>query len=192
MDLSKAFDTLDHQILLSKLSRYGIRGAALEWFGSYLQNRSLIAKISTSPNNVTKSDKYDITYGTAQGSCLGPLLFIIFVNNIHLLPLYSRVILFADDTTIFNSHSSSKYLQYMMEHDLNLMTNWFCANKLSLNLDKTIVIQFWNNKTNFQLHVNNFNIPIVSNTKFLGVHLDNQITWTVHINGLLEKIHLNR
>ena len=78
LDLSKAFNTLDHQILLSKLSRYGIRGAALEWFGSYLQNRSLIAKISTSPNNITKSDKYDISYGTAQGSCLGPL-----VHNIH-------------------------------------------------------------------------------------------------------------
>ena len=80
----------------------------------------------------------------------------------------------------------------MMEHDLNLMTSWFCANKLSLNLDKTVAIKFWNNKTNFQLHANNFSIPIVSNTKFLGVHLDNQITWTVHINVLLEKIHLNR
>ena len=192
MDLSKAFNTLDHQILLSKLSRYGIRGAALEWFGSYLQNRSLITKITTSPNNVTKSDKYDITHGTAQGSCLRPLLFIIFVNDIYLLPLYSRVILFADDTTIFNSHSSSKYLQYMMEHDLNLMTNWFCANKLSLNLGKTIAIKFWNNRTNFQLQLNNYNIPFVSNTKFLGVHLDNQITWTVHINGLLEKLHLNQ
>ena len=85
-----------------------------------------------------KSDKYDITYGTAQGSCLRPLLLIIFMNNIHLLPLYSRVILFADDTTIFNSHSSSKYLRYMMEQDLNLMTDWFCANKLSLNLDKML------------------------------------------------------
>ena len=191
MDLSKAFNTLDYQILLSKLSRYGIRGAALEWFGSYLQNRSLITKITTSPNNVTKSNKYDITHGTVQGSCLGPLLFIIFVNDIHLLPLYSRVILFVDDMTIFNSHSSSKYLQYMMEHDLNLMTNWFCANKPSLNLGKTIAIKFWNNKTNFQLQVNNYNIPFVSNTKFLGVHLDNQITWTVHINGLLEKLHLN-
>ena len=188
LDLSKAFNTPDHQILLSKLSRYGIRGTALDWFGSYLQNRSLVAKITTSPNNVTKSDKYDITYGTAQGSCLGPLLFIIFMNDIHLLPLYSRDILFADNTTIFNSHSSSKYLQYMMEHDLNLMTSWFCAIKLSLNLDKTVVIKFWN----FQLHVNNFSIPIVSNTKFLGVHLDNQIAWSVHINVLLDKIHLTR
>ena len=80
----------------------------------------------------------------------------------------------------------------MMEHDLNLLTNWFCANKLPLNLDKTVAIKFWNYKTNFQLHVNNFKIPIVSNIKFLGVHLDNQITWTVHINVLLEKIHLNR
>ena len=109
-----------------------------------------------------------------------------------IIPLYSRIILFADDTTIFNSHLSSKYLQYMMEHDLNLMTSWFCANKLSLNLVKTVAIKFWNNKRNFQLHVNNSSIPIVNNTKFLGVHLDNQIAWTVHINALLDKIHLNR
>ena len=112
LNLLKAFDMLDHQILLKKLHRYGIRGEAHDWFESYLAGRSLTAKITTSPNHIEKSERFDIAYGTAQGSCLGPLLFIIFVNDIHLLPLYSRIILFADDTTIFNSHTSSKYLQY--------------------------------------------------------------------------------
>ena len=134
LDLSKAFDTLDHTILLKKLNNYGIRGKANLWFQNYLSNRSLIAKVTTSPNKVVKSERFDITYGTAQGSCLGPLLFILFVNDIHHLPIYSKLILFADDTTLFNSHYCSKYLRFMLEHDLNIMIDWFNANKLSLNL----------------------------------------------------------
>ena len=103
LDLSKAFDTLDHHILLSKLEKYGIRGTPMNWFKSYLDGRSLVAKIPTSPNTITYSDKFDISFGTSQGSCLGPLLFLIFINDVHYLDLYSRLILFADDTTLFNS-----------------------------------------------------------------------------------------
>ena len=88
LDLSKAFDMLNHQVLLYKLECYGIQDTACKWFESYLHNRSLVAKITTSSNNVTYSNSYDITYGTAQGSCLGPLLILIFCNDMHLLPLY--------------------------------------------------------------------------------------------------------
>ena len=155
LDLSKAFDTLDHSILLKKLNNDGIRGIANIWFENYLKNRSLVAKVTMSSNKTVRSERFDITYGTAQGSCLGPLSSILFVNDIHLLPIYSKLILFADDTTIFNSHMCNKYLQFMLEHDLNLMFDWFNANKLSLNLHKTAAMQFWNNNTNLELRVDN-------------------------------------
>ena len=96
LDLSKAFDTLNHEVLLKKLERYGIRGICNDWFGNYLSNRSLKAKIQTADHEIKRSDNFDISYSTAQGSCLGPLLFIIFTNDIYLLPTFSKIILFAD------------------------------------------------------------------------------------------------
>ena len=102
LDLSKAFDTLDHHLLLCKMEKYGIRGVALDWFRSYLSNRSLVAKINDQSNKIYYSTRHPITYGTAQGSCWGPLLFIIFCNDIQRLDLYGSLILFADDTTLIN------------------------------------------------------------------------------------------
>ena len=86
LDLSKAFDTLDHKILLSKLERYGIQGVCNDWFQSYLSGRSLKANVRTSEHTVTASEKFVINYGTAQGSCLGPLFFILFTNE----PMYNH------------------------------------------------------------------------------------------------------
>ena len=118
LDLSKAFNMLNHTILLKKLECYRVRGMATSWFEDYLRGRNLIAKITMSPNHTVKSDRFNITFGTAQGSCLSPLLFIFFVSDVHLLPQFSKIILFADDTTIFNSHKSTKYLRFMLEDDL--------------------------------------------------------------------------
>ena len=192
LDLSKAFDTLEHSILLQKLERCGVHGVVLNWFESYSKNRSLVAKITTGPNKIVKSDSFDITYGTAQGSCLGPLLFIIFMNEIHLLPLYSNVILFADNMTIFNSHKSQKFLKYSLQHDLNLMIDWFKANKLSLDLSKTVGIKFWDNKTNMSINVDNINIQMTECTKFIRVYTDYKLAWHMHVNHLLDTLITNR
>ena len=145
-----------------------------------------------SPNTITYSEKFYISYGTAQGSCLGPLLFLIFVNDIYHLELYSRIILFADVTTIFNSHKSPQFLQYTIVHDLHLLMNWFRTNKLSLNLTKTVIMLFGKNKIDFNIDIEGEIIPLVKHTKFLGVYLDNELSWQVHINHVLDKIQANK
>ena len=131
---------LNHKVLLTKLDRYGIRGVPNDWFRHYLTERILQAKISVSSNHVSYSDCYDITYGTSQGSCLGPLLFILFCNDIQYLPLYGHLILFADDTTLLSSQKSINFLKYTLQHDMELLTQWFKANQLSLNMAKTMLV----------------------------------------------------
>ena len=142
LDLSEAFDTLDHKILLRKLDLYGLRGICNELFEDYLKNRTLVTKMSTTDNKLVRSEKFNITYGTAQGSCLEPLLFIIFCNDIQLLPTYSRNILFKDDTTLLYSHENIKFLKYALEHNMILLIDWYRANKLSLNVGTTVLVKF--------------------------------------------------
>ena len=133
----------------------------------------------TSPNTITYSKKFNISYGTVQESGLSPLLFLVFVNDIHHLELYSRIILFADDTTIFNSHKSPQILQYTIVHDLHLLMDWFRTNKLSLNLNKTVTMLFGDNKIDFNINIE-------------GVYLDNALSWQTHLNHVVDKIQTNK
>ena len=96
------------------MEKYGIRGVALDWFRSYLSNRTLIAKIVDQSNRTHYSTRHPITYGTAQGSCLGPLLFVIFCNDIYHLDLFGSLILYADDTALINMNKSKKYLEFQI------------------------------------------------------------------------------
>ena len=101
LDLSKAFDTLEHSVIYKKLERYSIRGNALNWFKSYLSNRKLRTKFRTAASSTeTRSSLYDVDYGTPQSSCLGPLIFLIFCNDLHLYLTHLQCIQFADDTTL--------------------------------------------------------------------------------------------
>ena len=164
LDLSKAFDTLNHEVLLRKLDQYGIQGITNEWFKSYLSNRSLRTKINIASNQIVYSEKFNITYGTAQGSCLGTLLFILFCNDIHLLPIYGTLILFADNTTLFNHHQNRKFLSFMMTHDMSILDDWFRANQLSLNLSKTVSMLFWPNGKELKIDMDGYITPQVTHT----------------------------
>ena len=114
------------------------------------------------------------------------------MNDLHQLPLFSIIILFVDDTTLFNSHRSTNFLKYTLEHDIKLMIEWFKANKLSLNLNKTVGIKFWDNKKPFIIRADNITIQMAEHTKFLGVYIDYKLNWQKHITYLLDRLNTNR
>ena len=173
LDLSKAFDTLNHTIPHCKLERYGIRSLSLQWFDSYLSDHSLRAKCSTS-EGMTYSKEFMIDYGTPQGSCLGLLLFLLFTNDLHLHLEYCKCILFADDTTLYVSHGNKNYVEWCIQQDLITLQDWFCANKLTLNLNKTVYMHFGrgnqlNYTDKYKIMIDSMTLPMVTITKFLGI-----------------------
>ena len=169
----------------TKLERYGIRGTCLDWFKSYLHERSLRLKCRTSDSSKElKSTLHQVGYRAPQGSCLGPLIFLIFTNDLYLNLMHTNCILFADDTTLYISHKKLSYAKWCMEEDLKTLQDWYNANKLTLNLNKTVSMLFKRNKTNKNLNlgVGNIVIPQVPETKFLGVWLDSSLNYHMIIN----------
>ena len=190
IDLKKAFDTLDHDILLRKLDHYGVRGLPLQWLRSYLQNRSQFVSY-----NSNDSSYLPIRCGVPQGSILGPLLFIIYINDLCNVSDVLKFFLFADDTNIFYSDKSVERVESIINENLKLLAKWFQINKLSLNLSKTKFIVFKGKQNlqdiNLNLKVNNSGIDRVRETTFLGVIIDENLTWQSHISHLECKIAKN-
>ena len=143
LDLSKAFDTLNPAILLDKMQNYGIRGIANSWFTSYLSKRRLRVRCGTDKDpEMSYSSSCDVESDTPQGSCLGPLLFLIFTNDLHRNLENCHAILFADDTMINKGHRNKNYLRWCIESDLMKLTEWFRADKLTVNISKTVFMSF--------------------------------------------------
>ena len=194
LDLSKAFDTLDPKILIKKLEKYGLRGVVLNWFESYLMNRQLRVKCEVAKETKTQySNLYDVEYGAPQGSCLGPLLFLLFTNDLYLNIEHCSAILFADDTTLYKSHRNIRYLKWCIEQDLKTISDWFKANKLTLNLEKTEYMFFGARPIKIKptLEIDNVTLQPVESVKFLGLWLDQNLNWDTHVNKLIAKIKRN-
>ena len=191
MDLSKAFDTLDHQILLHKLSYYGFHGISLELIKSYLLNRTQYVDYDGSI-----SDSLPITCGVPQGSILGPLFFIIYVNDLPYVTNIFKIIIYADDTTLFatlcqNDLSNSPQID-LINRNLSLIYNWLALNKLSLNIAKTKAMIFHTKQRQIlnypDLYIDNSKIEFVKEFNFLGLLFDCNMSWKFHIIMISKKI----
>jgi len=175
-------------VTIKKLEYYGIRGVALEWFRNYLTDRKQYVSYCG-----TNSGLHDVTCGVPQGSVLGPLLFIIYTNDLPTAITKSKCILFADDTTIFASSNKFDNLHINMKNDMKSLSDWFSANKLSLNVAKTNFIVFKPKRTNVDgiintMELGNKIIHRVTTTKFLGIHIDDELEWGEHIDYVAKKI----
>ena len=194
VDLSKAFDTVDHNILIKKLQLYGIKGKTLEWLKSYLTNRKQYIQIDKND----KTDLKTIKCGVPQGSILGPLLFLIYVNDLQYVSTILNPIMFADDTNLFYSHQDIKYLFKKVNTELQSINSWFISNKLSLNVGKTkfSFVHKPSKKDDIpiilpKLSINGNEIQRKESIKFLGVLLDENLNWKEHIKCTENKISKN-
>ena len=187
IDLKKAFDTVDHEILLKKLDYYGIRGLPNEWFRSYLTGREQFVSINGCDSKILKTN-----IGVPQGSVLGPLLFLIYINDLNHAIKNSSVHHFADDTNLLHVNKSIKMLNRLLNQDLKSLCNWLKANKIALNATKTEMLFFRNQTKPFSnelcLRIDGKRIFPSHVVKYLGVYLDEFLSFKFHTNELSAKL----
>ena len=185
MDLSKAFDVIDHSILETKLEHYGFRGIFLTLLMNFVRNRRYFVSV-----NGIKSDINTVNIGVPQGSTLGPLLFLIYINNMKNSSDLLKFIQFADDTTLMYRCNCILQLNNILETEGEKVTKWLTANRLIINLTKTHTMLFSNklNNPTLQLKIHDTILEDKAETCFLGVIIDKKLTWKQHIQHISDKI----
>jgi hypothetical protein len=190
-DITEAFDCVSHELLMMKLQHYGVQGVMLLWFKSYLHQRR--QRVELKHTNATYRSNWEIVkYGVPQGSVLGPLLFNIYINDfpLKIIPT-SKVIMFADDTSILCTAKNYHDLKIKFDVIISHMVDWFQNNQLVLNLDKTKIIKFTTLPSAsylLNLEIQNKALNEVETMKFLGLQLDNHLSYKGHIDFLLHKL----
>ena len=188
LDLSKAFDTINHNILLDKLSYYGIRGLPLIWFTNYLSNRQQFVNF-----NGIHSQMSVITCGVPQGSIVGPILFLPYINDILNTSMLLKFILFANDTNLIFSEKSLTSLMQNVNTELHKISVWFKTDKLVLNPNKTKFIIFTSThkrvaSNSIKLYIDGLEIEQVQTQKFIGVIINSQLNWKNHFYQVCSKM----
>ena len=185
-DLSKAFDKVPHHPLLLKLRSVGIIGPLLCWLRSYLSNRTQSVSVLGA-----SSDPVPVLSGVPQGSVLGPLLFLVYINDLSLsnFSLNSSLVLYADDTTLYKPLIDDNDIASFQD-DIDIIHRWFTSNHLTANASKTklmVVSTKLNPLPNLQLSINNQMIERVSFVKFLGIHISSNLSWNIHVDYICKK-----
>lgn len=185
IDMSRAFDTLDHSILLSKLEHVGVRGVVRDWLRSFLSNRKQFVTV-----NNASSTLEPMSTGVPQGSVLGPLLFLLYIDDMAESAERLKFVHFADDTTVFSSGSDMLSLVGSVNREFMKVDEWLIANKLSLNLAKTTFMIFTHSiiPRNLTMNIRDQVIKRVDVTKFLGVLIDDKLTFRHHISDISSKL----
>ena len=187
IDFSKAFDTVNHRILINKLDTYGIRGTANKLIDSYLDNRKQYCTYIGE-----KSDYKTMKCGVPQGSILGPLLFLLYINDLAEIFTNIKPVLFADDSNLIITGNTVEQIEETANKELPELINWLNANRLSLNIKKTHSMTFTKSKHKIRhiptIKLKGETLENITETKFLGVMVDSSLTWKSHINLTTKKI----
>lgn len=184
LDLSKAFDTCDRQILLRRLNELGVKGRSCAWFRDFLKNRKQYLC-----DNGIRSTQHFVDFGVVQGSTLGPTLFNCYINNLKDLPLHGMLFMYADDIVLIYAETSCEELQRLINEDMIALHRWMNQHKLTVNISKTKYMLFNVPRTHdIEVYYGGSTIERVEVFKYLGVLLDEQLKWKEHISGLSSKL----